>query len=309
MDLEEQRVDPHRGRRPRERRDEAAVAGRRVAARAGHLHGVRRVHADRHAELAHLHERAHVHDEVAVAEGGTALGQEDVRVPGLAALRDGVAHLARREELSLLHVHRAAVPRAREHEVRLTAQEGRHLDDVDHAAGGLRLPGLVHVGEAGQSGLALHRLERGEPDLEARAPVALARRAVRLVEARLEDGRETVALRERLHLARVGERVALVLHHAGAGDEEELLPVPDEVPADAGEDRLRHLDALSDGQLRWADNDLTDMMYLTSAAGYCDYVVGERAHTSHIANGLRRLGRAGNLHPNLRSLVTQLRAA
>ncbi len=63
---------------------------------------------------------------------------------------------------------------------------------------------------------------------------------------------------------------------------------------------------LSDGQLQWADNDLLDMMYLTSAAGYCDHVVGERAHISHIANGLRRLGRTGvALHRNLRSLVKQ----
>ena len=63
---------------------------------------------------------------------------------------------------------------------------------------------------------------------------------------------------------------------------------------------------LSDGHLRWADNDFTDMMYLTAAAGYCDYVVGERAHAAHIANALRRLGRTGALHRHLQSLVTQL---
>jgi hypothetical protein len=63
---------------------------------------------------------------------------------------------------------------------------------------------------------------------------------------------------------------------------------------------------LSDGQLRWVHNDLVDMIYLTSAAGYCDHVVGERAHASHIANGLRRLGRPSRVHRNLRSLVKQL---
>ena len=56
---------------------------------------------------------------------------------------------------------------------------------------------------------------------------------------------------------------------------------------------------LSDGKLRWADNDLFDMVYLTTAAGDCDYVVGERAHTAHIANALRRLGRADKLHRHL----------
>jgi hypothetical protein len=63
---------------------------------------------------------------------------------------------------------------------------------------------------------------------------------------------------------------------------------------------------LSNGHLRWVDNDLIDMMYLTTAAGYCDYVVGERAHTAHIANALRRLGRVGRLHRHLQSLVKQL---
>jgi hypothetical protein len=63
---------------------------------------------------------------------------------------------------------------------------------------------------------------------------------------------------------------------------------------------------LSDGKLRWLDNDLFDMVYLTTAAGYCDYVVGERSHISHIANALRRLGRADKLHRRLHSLVRQL---
>lgn len=63
---------------------------------------------------------------------------------------------------------------------------------------------------------------------------------------------------------------------------------------------------LSDGKLRWADNDLFDMVYLATAAGYCNYVVGERAHTAHIANALRRLGRPDKLHRHLQSLMKQL---
>lgn len=65
---------------------------------------------------------------------------------------------------------------------------------------------------------------------------------------------------------------------------------------------------LSNGELRWRDNDLIDMLYLTPAAGYCDHVVGERAHTSHIANGIRRLNQpAATLHCTLRSLSEQLK--
>jgi hypothetical protein len=63
---------------------------------------------------------------------------------------------------------------------------------------------------------------------------------------------------------------------------------------------------LSDTRLRWMDNDLTDMMYLTAAAGYCDHVVGERSHASHITNGLRRMGREGNVHRSLSALVKHL---
>lgn len=65
---------------------------------------------------------------------------------------------------------------------------------------------------------------------------------------------------------------------------------------------------LSDRQLRWADNDLIDMMYLTTAAGYCDHVVAERAHGSYIRNGLRRMGRPCNVYRNIRSLIDGLRA-
>ncbi|QRP42922.1 hypothetical protein [Amycolatopsis sp. FDAARGOS 1241] len=55
---------------------------------------------------------------------------------------------------------------------------------------------------------------------------------------------------------------------------------------------------LSNGSIRRRNNDLVDMMYLSAGAGYCDHVVGERSHTSHLANALRRLGRPNNVHRN-----------
>jgi hypothetical protein len=61
--------------------------------------------------------------------------------------------------------------------------------------------------------------------------------------------------------------------------------------------------------LRWHDNDLVDMMYLTSAAGYCDHVVAERSHASHIQNAIKRHGQGARIHRNLRSLVVQLGTA
>lgn len=58
--------------------------------------------------------------------------------------------------------------------------------------------------------------------------------------------------------------------------------------------------------LRWKRNDLVDMMFLTTATAYCDHVVGEKSHVSHIRSSLRRLGRPNNTFTNLRSLIEQL---
>ncbi len=59
----------------------------------------------------------------------------------------------------------------------------------------------------------------------------------------------------------------------------------------------------------WESNDLTDLVYLTCAAGYADHTVGERSLTSAIENGLRRLGRTTSVHRSLRSLVDALDVA
>src|SRR5205823_5664979 len=63
---------------------------------------------------------------------------------------------------------------------------------------------------------------------------------------------------------------------------------------------------LCDPKLRWEGNDLIDMMYLTAGAAYCDHVVAERPHASHITSGLRRLGAKRIAYPNLRSFVEQI---
>jgi hypothetical protein len=60
---------------------------------------------------------------------------------------------------------------------------------------------------------------------------------------------------------------------------------------------------LSNPRLRWEDNDLVDMMYLTAGAGYCDHLVGERRHVAYLENAQRRLGREVTVHRKLRALV------
>lgn len=63
---------------------------------------------------------------------------------------------------------------------------------------------------------------------------------------------------------------------------------------------------LCNAKLRWEENDLVDMMFLTSAAGYCDHVIGERTHISYVARALERLGRSANVHRRVRDLVDHL---
>ncbi|MEU7753745.1 hypothetical protein [Micromonospora sp. NPDC049171] len=57
---------------------------------------------------------------------------------------------------------------------------------------------------------------------------------------------------------------------------------------------------------RWRRNDLTDMIYLSCAAGYADIVVGERHLRSVLNQGLHRLGRPLRVHRHLADAVTDI---
>ena len=99
------------------------------------------------AEAAHHRKRAHVDDEVVVAEREAALGHEHALVAGRAHLVDRVPHVERRQELALLEVDDPAGLRGRDDEVGLPREERRNLQDVGDLGGLRRLPGLVDVGQ------------------------------------------------------------------------------------------------------------------------------------------------------------------
>lgn len=58
------------------------------------------------------------------------------------------------------------------------------------------------------------------------------------------------------------------------------------------------------GGTAWKANDLTDLMYLTCAAGYADYVVAERSAISQMKQSSKRLKRTYNLYRNLNELAS-----
>src|SRR5207302_4564342 len=110
------------------------------------LHRVRSVENHRAAGVAHDGKRAHVGDEVAIAEGEAALAHQDVVLAArFARLVHHVPHFLRREELPLLDVHGLAGGGRRVNEIGLPAEEGRRLQHVDDLGGGLHLLLGVHV--------------------------------------------------------------------------------------------------------------------------------------------------------------------
>lgn len=57
---------------------------------------------------------------------------------------------------------------------------------------------------------------------------------------------------------------------------------------------------------RWEENDLTDLMYLCTAAAYADHVVGERRTIGLLRQSVRRIDTAVQLHAKLATLVQSL---
>ena len=60
------------------------------------------------AEFAHDRKRAHIHDEILIAEGSAALGEDDFLVAGAGDFFGSVAHFPGREKLAFFDVHDAA---------------------------------------------------------------------------------------------------------------------------------------------------------------------------------------------------------
>jgi hypothetical protein len=54
---------------------------------------------------------------------------------------------------------------------------------------------------------------------------------------------------------------------------------------------------------KWSPNDLTDMVYLSCAAGYADFVVCEQHMRSVLAQGLRRLVRPQHVFRGLQQAL------
>ena len=127
VDFHEQALKAGGDRSAGENGGEFAVAAGGAAESAGALDGVGGVENNRQAFLAHPVERAHVHDEVVIAEGGAALGDEEVLAAESAHFAGDVDGVERGEELAFFDVHGAAGFGGGFEQVGLAAEEGWDL--------------------------------------------------------------------------------------------------------------------------------------------------------------------------------------
>ena len=134
VDLEEDAIDACSYSRTGEDGDELRLAPADSVSSRGCLHGVRAVEDDRR-EAAHDGQRAHIDDEVVVAEARAAFGEEDAGIAALANLLDGMAHVPWGDELALLHVDCTSGLcgglSGGDEQVGLAAEERRNLENVD----------------------------------------------------------------------------------------------------------------------------------------------------------------------------------
>jgi hypothetical protein len=225
MDLEEDTVDACGHCSTREDGDEFRLAPADSVSSRGCLHRMGAVEDDR-CEGTHDRERAHIHDEVVVTEAGAAFGEKDAGIAAFANLLDGVAHVPRGDELTLLHIDCASGLScglgSGDKEVRLATEERRNLEDVDGLSHRGAVNGGMDVSEDGQAGVFANSVEDSSTFDEAGAAKALDGGAVRLVVAGLEDIRDAKVGSDSLD--GVGHHAGMLfgLDDTGTSDEKEL---------------------------------------------------------------------------------------
>jgi len=232
VDLEEDRVDPSTRRSPGEERHQLPITRGVVSTTARTLHAVRAVEAHRHAEGPDAGKPTHVDHEVTVPEGRPALGDDDAVAAAAPHLVDHRSDLPWREELALLHVHGDTRAPTGHEEVRLSAEECRHLQEVHHRRHGLHLLDGVDIRRDRNAEGLPDLSENGQSGLQPRATVAVEARPVGLVEARLEDDGQGETLADATQLLGDREDALPLFEHTRPGDERQWMLAADPHPGD-----------------------------------------------------------------------------
>ncbi len=221
MRLDEQAVRADRQRRAREHRRKFALARRLVAAAAGQLHGMRRVKNNRKAERLHDRNRAHVGDEIVVAERRAAFGQENLFCAGHFCFFRDAPHFVRRKELAFFQVHDFSGRDGGFNQIRLAAKKRGDLQNVHDLARARGLLFRVHVRQNWHAEFLADVGKRFQSAFDARPAKRLARRAIGLVEAGFEDVKNAELLTGFGQRCGDGAAEFFILDHARSGDEKQ----------------------------------------------------------------------------------------
>jgi hypothetical protein len=184
---------------------------------------VRRIEHDRAAGCAHHGKRAHVGDEIVVAEREPALADENLVVACRACLLDDVGHFPRRQELAFLDVDRFTLRRNVHDEVGLATQEGGSLQYVDDRGDFGERTVFVDVGQHRHADLPPHLREDPQALVDPGTAKTAARGPVRLVVRSFEYEGHCEPPRELDELAGGVDDELLALDDAGSGYQEQGL--------------------------------------------------------------------------------------
>ena len=186
--------------------------------------GVGGIKDDGVAGLFHFVESAGVDDEVVVAEGVAAFGEDNVVVARGFDFGGDFRHVFGGEELAVLEVDDSARFSGLNHQGRLHAEVGGNLENVHHIGHGSYLVGIMNVREEREAKLLLDFLKNFQAFVHAGPHVVVDAAAVILLKARLvDDAGEGKGLLDFREFFRDFEHGVTRFNHAGAADEEELV--------------------------------------------------------------------------------------
>ena len=187
MHFHEDTVTTRGERGPREHWRERTIAGRFVPSTARPLNRMSCVEDDWITFFPHPVERAHVRDQIIVAERCAALGEAKFLTTERRQLVGDVLHIPWRQELPLLHVNGASCFGRRLQQIGLATQERRNLQKVDHLAGKLGFVWRMDIGRYRNFQLTTDRRENFATFARADSAKRTCRSPVRFVVGRFED--------------------------------------------------------------------------------------------------------------------------
>lgn len=183
------------------------------------LHGVGGIKDDAVAELTHPVEGAHIGDEILVAKGGAALGEEEILTADGLELFSDVFDIPGGHELSFFDIYSTSCLACGEDEVGLTGEEGGDLEEIDVFGGDFCLLWRMDVRGDGDAELLADTLEELAARFDSDATVRAAGATVSLVVGGFEDPLQAQAVGEGTETICHVPDEFLTLDDAGAEDE------------------------------------------------------------------------------------------